>query len=219
MTELIHWWLSVWLWVTTAIGIAFVVHIARKWNTWGWGDRLTSITVVWLVAHVWEEWVLPGGFHFIYNGDSANPDRYPMSELTDMVTNFGLIVIPMLMLLRWGARTVGPIAAMFFCLLEVGAHIQLAFRSLDEFGDRGQTLWYAPGLVTALIGYLPLLIALIVYLVRTRPRPTWKQWIAGFLMFAAFIAVFIFGAESLLKDPNSPYPYPNHGYYDQFVGK
>lgn len=216
MTQLLHSWLSVWLWVATAMGIAFTVLIIRKWNKWGWGDRLVALTVVWLVPHVWEEWVIPGGFHYVYNSGSAVPDRYPMSELTDMLTNMGLLIFGMAVFAKWGARTVGVIAAMFFAALEVVAHTTLVFRSLSEFDGRGQTAWYAPGLVTALVGFLPLLIGFIFYIVRNRPRPSWRQWLLGAAMMGGLVLI-IFVPEVLLKDPQSPYPFPNHGYYQQFV--
>lgn len=34
---------------------------------------------------------MPGGFHYFYNisSEAVLRDRYPMNELTDMITNFG----------------------------------------------------------------------------------------------------------------------------------
>ncbi len=95
MVQFTHAWLSVWLYVATAIAIAVVVHIVRNWKEWDWLTRLVAICSIWIVPHVWEEWVFPGGFHYMYNtlSNSAEPDRYPMSELTDMWTNFGLLVV------------------------------------------------------------------------------------------------------------------------------
>ena len=217
MTQLIHSWLSVWLWVATAIAIAFTAFIIRKWNTWGWGDRLVALFAVLIVPHVWEEWVIPGGFHYIYNVNRGSTilDRYPMSELTDMITNFGLLVVGVVVVVKWGGRTAVAIAAMLFCAVEVLAH---TLTLQIPFGDPGQTSWYDPGLVTALLGYLPLLIGFIVYFVRNKPHPNGRQWLAGVAMLGVLLFI-IFGPEALLKDPQSPYPFPNHGYYDQFVSK
>lgn len=216
MTEIIHAWLSVWIWVATAIAIAFTIVIIRKWNGWDWPDRLVAIWAVWIVPHVWEEWIIPGGFHYIYNRGSVAPDRYPMSELTDMITNFGLLVVGVLVVAKWGARPAIAVAAMLFCLLEVVAHTTLVGMSLKAFGPLGQTAWYAPGLVTALAGYLPLLIGFVLCIMQARLRPNLGQWIAGVVMMGVLVLI-IFGPESVLKDPQSPYPFPNHGYYDRFV--
>ena len=218
MTQLAHAWLSIWLWASTAIAIAVAIHIVRSWKEWNWLTRLVAIFSIWIVPHVWEEWVFPGGFHYMYNtlSGSAAPDRYPMSELTDMLTNFGLLVVAVAVFLKWGERPFFAIAAMLFCALEVLAHTVSIKFSLDAFGKIGQTAWYDPGLVTTLIGYLPLLIGFVVYFVRTRPRPTAGNWFAGAVMFAGLV-LLIFGPEAVLKDPQNPYPYPNNGYYDRFV--
>ena len=220
MTQLIHAWLSIWIWVSTAIAIAFVVHIVRKWDAWNWLDRLVAIFAIWIVPHVWEEWVIPGGFHTMYNtiSGSAAIDRYPMSQLTDMITNFSLLIVAVAAFLKWGGRTSIAIAAMLFCAGEVFAHTMSISMSLKAFGPHGQTAWYDPGLVTALLGYLPLFIGFVVCFVRTTPRPGGRQWLAGVGMMGVLVFL-IFGPESVLKDPQSPYPFPNNGYYDQFISK
>lgn len=218
MTQLAHAWLSIWLWASTAIAIAVAIHIVRSWKEWNWLTRLVAIFSIWIVPHVWEEWVFPGGFHYMYNtlSNSTVPDRYPMSELTDMWTNFGILVVGVAVFLKWGARTSIAIAAMLFCALEVFAHtISIKF-SLDAFGKLGQTAWYDPGLITTVIGFLPLLIGFIICFVRNKPHPTFRQWLAGVAMLLVLVGL-IFGPEALLKDPQNSYPYPNNGYYDQFV--
>ena len=218
MKGFIHSWLSIWLYVATAIAIVFAIYSYRKWKNWDWGTRLLAIFAIWIVPHVWEEWIIPGGFHYIYNWGSTEPERYPMSELTDMITNFGLLIVNILVFLKWKNRPAVIIGALLFCCLEVFAHTTLVSRSLNDFGSKGQTVWYAPGLVTAMIGYFPLLIGFIVYLVRNKIRPSLGQWFAGVVLMVFFVAI-IFGPESVLKDHNSPYPFPNAGYYDQFISK
>ena len=93
MVQLAHAWLSVWLCVATAIALAVFVHIVRNWNRWDWLTRLVAICSIWIVPHVREEWIVPGGFHYMYNmlSGSTATDRYPMSQLTDMWTNFGIL--------------------------------------------------------------------------------------------------------------------------------
>ena len=57
---------------------------------------IAAISVL-IPLHVIEEWVFPGGFHYHYNTvmKSKQLDRYPMSRLTDMLTNFiATILIP-----------------------------------------------------------------------------------------------------------------------------
>ena len=90
--------------------------------------------------------------------------------------------------------------------------------SLSKFAETGQTVWYNPGFVTMLLGYLPLFIGFIICFVRDKPRPNWKQWLGGVAILLVMI-LLVYGPEALLKNPQSPYPFPNSGYYDQFVTK
>src|SRR5574344_2399336 len=78
-----------WLYVMIAIGIFMAVLLIKNWKDWTWLNKLGTLAIIVLVFHVWEEWVIPGGFHYIYNLGSECPERYPMSQLTDMITNFG----------------------------------------------------------------------------------------------------------------------------------
>ncbi|MGN1284828.1 MAG: hypothetical protein ACI4TY_05965 [Candidatus Limosilactobacillus intestinavium] len=78
-----------WLWCMNIMSIILIYQLIRHWHDWSNLNKLGALTVIVLAFHVWEEWVIPGGFHYIYNLHSAFPNRYPMSELTDMITNFG----------------------------------------------------------------------------------------------------------------------------------
>jgi len=218
VTDFIHWWLSVWIWVSTAIGAVFAIYIIRNWSRWIWRERLVAIFAVWIVPHVWEEWIFPGGFHYLYNFLSGSPtlDRYPMNELTDMLTNFGLLILGVVLAIGWRRNLSVAIAAMLFSGVEVLAHTGSAFLSLNKFAETGQTIWYNPGFVTMVVGYLPLLIGFIVCFVRDEPRPNWKQWLGGIGMLAILL-LLVFGPEAVLKDPQSPYPFPDSGYYDQIA--
>lgn len=212
------YWLAGWIWISIAIAVGFLVYIGVKWTTWGWGDRLTAIFAIWIVPHVWEEWVWPGGFHYMYNtlSGSATPDRYPMSELTDMITNFGLLVVSVVVVAIWGARVPVMIAAMLFSGFEAVIHTASVYMSYGHFGTGRHVLAYDPGLATALLGYLPLCLGLILVLRRTTPRPTLRQWLIGAGM-TLILLVIVFIPEQILKDPNSPYRFQDHGYYNQFI--
>lgn len=125
MQDLVEWWLSVWLYAIGAIGIALTPALVARWREWTWLNRLGTASVIVLVFHVWEEWVFPGGFHVIYNLGSAHPDRYPMSELTDMITNFGGVLLGVIVLVIWGFGSAAGIAIMLFSAFEVVVHVFL----------------------------------------------------------------------------------------------
>lgn len=141
-----------------------------------------------------------------------------MSELTDMLTNFELLILGVILAIGWRRNLSVAIGAMLFSGVEVLAHTVTIPLSLSKFAETGQTVWYNPGFVTMLLGYLPLFIGFIICFVRDKPRPNWKQWLGGVAILLVMI-LLVYGPEALLKNPQSPYPFPNSGYYDQFVTK
>lgn len=213
-----YWFVSTgWLYAMMGIGIFLAVWLAKNWKRLDWCNRLGALAIIVLVLHVGEEWVLPGGFHYIYNENSATPDRYPMNQLTDMITNFGGAVLGLVVLLIWGLNTGAGLAIGIFSLFEAVIHIVLASKSLNAFSAMGQTAFYAPGLNTALFGFLPLAIAYLLYFVFHKPKPNVKQWIGGIctLLVLSFLLVNL--PEMLLKSEDSPYAFISHGYYDAFL--
>ena len=79
-----------WLYCMIIMSVILTVQMIVHWKEWDGLTKLGAFTVIVLTFHVWEEWVIPGGFHYIYNIDSAAAlrSRYPMSQITDMITNF-----------------------------------------------------------------------------------------------------------------------------------
>jgi len=219
MSESAAWFIARgWLYAMIAIGVLMTVLLVKNWKKWDWLNRLGTIAVIVLVFHVWEEWVIPGGFHWIYNLGSAFPDRYPMSQLTDMITNFGGAILGVVVLLVWGFRTESGIAIGAFSLFEFIVHMFLANKSITEFASAGQTAFYAPGLVTASLGFLPVAIGYLVYFIKHKPRPKLRQWIGGVAALVGLSLLFVQLPEAILKDENSPYVFEDHGYYEQFIG-
>ncbi len=213
-----YWFVGTgWLYLMVGIGLFLSVWLAVKWKKLDWCNRLGTIAIIVLVFHVWEEWVMPGGFHYIYNENSALPDRYPMSQITDMITNLGGAIVGVIVLFVWGLNTGAGIAISLFSLFEAVIHIVLASKSLAAFGDMGQTAFYAPGLNTALFGFLPVAIAYLLYFIFHKPKPNVKQWCGAIvaLLLLSFLLVNL--PEMVLKSEDSPYVFPTHGYYDQFL--
>lgn len=214
----VYWFVGTgWLYLMAGIGIFLAVWLATHWKKMDWCNRFGTIAIIVLVFHVWEEWVMPGGFHYIYNEGSAVPDRYPMNQLTDMITNLGGAIIGTIVLLVWGLNTGAGIAISVFSLFEAVIHLVLAGKSLSAFSAMGQTAFYAPGLNTALFGFLPVSIAYLLYFVFHKPKPNWKQWLGAAVALVCLSFLLVNLPELLLKSENSSFIFPDHGYYDQFI--
>lgn len=220
METIINTWLAIWLYVMAAIAIFLGVKIYINRKTWDKVNIFCTLAVIVLVLHVLEEWVLPGGLHYSYNIDhgSAVLSRYPMNRLTDMITNFGGVILGCIVLKFWGFRKPAGVAIMLFSAFEVVIHIVIGITSMKTFGKYGMNTLYSPGLITSLFGFLPIVIALAKELFFSgKTRPTLKQWIMAIVAMFAFCFLLINLPEMILGDENSPYAFTNRGYYEVYA--
>lgn len=219
MENVLQGWLSIWLYVMAGIGIWLTWLVYKNRKVW---DEITiycTLAVVVLVLHVLEEWVLPGGLHYSYNfsHDSDILSRYPMNRLTDMITNFGGVVLGCIVLKAWGFRKPAGIAIMLFSAFEVFIHISIGISSMETFGPYGMNTLYSPGLITSLFGFLPIVIGLAKALYRTKDRPTVKQHIMAVAAMLGLCFLLINLPEMVLGKEDSPYVFTDRGYYEQYA--
>lgn len=219
MEFIINAWLSIWLYVMVGIGVFLGILVWKNRKTWDTVNILCTLAVIVLVLHVIEEWVLPGGLHYSYNFSHGSTilSRYPMNRLTDMITNFGGVVLGCTVLKFWGFRKPAGIAVMLFSAFEVIIHIVIGINSLQTFGQYGMQILYSPGLVTSLFGFLPVSAGLGIHLFKKENRATIKQWIMAVAAMLGFCFLLINLPEMVLGDKNSPYTFTDRGYYEQFA--
>lgn len=216
METIIQCWLSVWLYVMLGIGIVLIFEIVKNRKLWTDINILCTAAVVVLIFHVIEEWVLPGGLHYSYNIDHGSDilDCYPMNRLTDMITNFGGVLLGCIVLKFWGFRTPAGIAVMLFSAFETVIHIVIGITSLKTFGEYGMNVIYSPGLITSLFGFLPITIGLAKALIKIKPKL--KQWFTAIAVMFCFCFLLINLPEMLLGDKNSSYKFTDRGYYERY---
>lgn len=171
-----------------------------------------------LTLHVWEEWVIPGGFHYIYNigSDALLRDRYPMSQLTDMITNFGgaLIWFVLVEKDRYG-RSMG-FAVMLFSYFECIVHNLLAYQSMTVLYASGTYGgFYAPGLATVFLCWLLLGVAHTVWFARSGVR--WRDVWGGAVLLVVLSQLLVTLPETLLKNEDNPYAFENAGWYEAYI--
>lgn len=214
-----YWFVKTgWLYCMLIMGIVLVVQLIVNWKNWNILRKLGAFTVIVLVFHVCEEWVIPGGFHYFYNisSEASLRDRYPMNELTDMITNFGGALIWFILVQTDRYERKMSFAVMLFSFAEVIIHILGASYSRMLLLDSGMySPFYTPGMLTALICWLPLGILYIVYFVRAHIR----KWdvIGGVVILIVLSILLITIPEGLLKSEDTPYIYDNAGWYEQYI--
>lgn len=219
MEGLLQAWLSVWLYVMAAIGIALAYLTYKHRHDWSKINILCTLAVIVLILHVLEEWVVPGGLHYSYNIAHGSDDlsRYPMNRLTDMITNFGAVVLGCIVLRFWGFRKPAAIAVMLFSAFEVVIHVAIGITDMQLFGPYGMNVLYSPGLITSLFGFLPISIGLAVELLGEKgKRPTFWQWVMGVGAMFFFCFLLISLPEMLLGNAESPYEFTDRGFYESY---
>jgi hypothetical protein len=123
---MIHWFFEWgWLYLMIIMSVILTVQLICHWKEWDAPRKLGAFTVIVLTFHVWEEWVIPGGFHYYYNisSEAALRDRYPMNLITDMITNFGGAVLWFILVecRKYGRKM--SFAVMVFSFAEVAIHL------------------------------------------------------------------------------------------------
>lgn len=190
-----HWYD---LGAVVAIGVGAVSF--SLWHDMSLIQRVLLLNFIMMLAHQYEEYGWPGGFPPLVNlvvWPRNKPDRYPLNQNGAMVINLiwsyvfylAPVFFPTAIWLALGPMLVG--------FLQVIAHGILTNVKLKAP--------YNPGMVTALLGFLPLGVY-YVYLIKGMAT-TW-DWGIGFAYMAGFL---YFGVLKLnftwLSAPNSPYPF------------
>lgn len=218
MEKLINGWLSIWLYVMLIIAIILVIKVIKNKGKWSKLDVYCTLAIVVLVLHVIEEWIFPGGLHYSYNisHGSSILSSYPMNRLTDMITNFGGVFLGCVILKYFRFNKSSSLAVMFFCFMEVAIHILIGIQDLGIFYKYGARLFYDPGLITSIFGFLPLGILLRKELLKSKSKPKLKDWLYGVLGTFVFAFLLINLPEDLLKDENNSYYFTDRGYYEKY---
>lgn len=219
MEAIIQGWLSIWLYVMGAIGVILSYLIYKNRKTWSILNILCTLAVIVLILHVIEEWVLPGGLHYSYNINHGSLllSKYPMNRLTDMITNFGAVVIGCVVLRVWGFKKPAGIAIMLLSAMEVVMHIGIGIQDMQIFSKYGMSTIYSPGLITSLFGFLPVCIGLAIHLFKKKEnRPKLTQWIIAIVATGALGFLLINLPEAILSSENTPYEFTDRGYYEKY---
>ena len=221
MNKLLDFWMKIWLYVMAVGGGILIILLVLFWNQSNWATRLIYFTFIGLTLHVLEEWRFPGGFHYIYNltHKSENPDRYPMNRVSDMVTNFGALIV------GFGAIIIGAfplivVATFFFGFVEILAHTGLGINSYRFFKSKRKINIYNPGFLTTYVIFLPVSIGFIYIFTTGMFLTILTDWIWGIVLMLGIGFLLIVLPEGLLKNKNSPYAFTGkykYGYYKKYV--
>ena len=220
------WWCyRAWIKFGLCFAAVMTAVILFYWNEWSTPLKGLAAIAVILPVHVVEEWVFPAGFHYQYNifaYRSDQPDRYPMSRLSDTITNLsGTFLFALLALwYAWSGDEVPAAPVMMtigLCILEVIIHTYFGVMAWLRFRKVGKTTIYGVGSVTAYFCFGVLGIILSYSLVEYQLTAT--DWLYGALELLALVFSCILLPELLTKSRDTKFIFPSAGYYERFIGK
>ena len=228
--KLDKWCDTLWIYFMCIAGGVTLIVLIINWNTWPLGAKAGAFGAIIMPLHVIEEWKLPGGLHYIYNilfGSKKNGakylDRYPMSRFTDMITNIGLLLFPLIFLvlaLKADLSAEIAVCILLFSLMELFAHTVVGIYSYRRYHAAGKRTIYDPGLGTSCMLFLPAAI----YIICNLPELTAGNWIGGIIALAV-MAIFCVPLEEtllkgwVLKQEGNAFAFENPKYYEKFVTK
>ena len=223
-----NWCDNLWIYFMGGLGIATAIYLVLNWSVLPLGAKAGAFGVIIMPLHVLEEWKHPGGLHYIYNVIFGSKkmglkylDRYPMSRLTDMITNIGLVVFPLIFLvlsLTTNLSTEMAVCMMLFSWMEVVAHTIVGIYSLRRYRKAGKRSIYCPGFGTAYLLFLPAAI----YIIHELPKLTIGNWIGGIVALAVMSICCVPIQEIplrkwVLKQEGNAFAFKNPKYYAKFV--
>lgn len=226
--KLDRWCDNFWIVFMCIVGVVTLIALILNWNAWPVGAKAGAFGAIIMPLHVIEEWKLPGGLHYIYNilfgskkYGSKYLDRYPMSRFTDMLTNIGLVIFPLIFLalaLFAGLSAEMAVCIMLFGLLELCAHIAVGIYSFRRYRAAGKRSIYDPGLGTSILLFLPASI----YIIFNLPVLTLGNWIGGIAAMAVMAVFCVPVAETpfkgwVLKQKDDAFAFQSPKYYAKFV--
>ena len=182
------------------------VLAAVFWDVMPLGSKAGVFVAFIMAFHVLEEWKFPGGLHWFYNTsvfrpkDESlyDPTRYPMSRLTDMVTNVGLQWIPLIyaaLCFFVPLSNAVALCVILLCVMELFAHTAGGVATYLWYRDKGKKTIYHTGLATSLMMFLPAAAYLIAHIAGV----TATDWLWCLVLFAVMCCVCVPLTETPLK--------------------
>ncbi len=225
--KLDKWCRTDWIVFLCISGTVSITITAALWDSIPLGAKAGAFAAFIMPFHVIEEWRFPGGLHYFYNvvfstkGVSHDMYRYPMSRLTDMVTNVGLQWIPIIYgilscFTKLSNATV--LCIIILCACEVVAHTGGGILTYFWYRAKGKKTIYHTGLATSYMMFLPA----GVYLITQIENVTRGDWTWCIILFVIMMLICIPLSETPLKkwvqnQENGLFAFEDHKYYEKYI--
>ena len=189
-----------WYNIGLVIALGAIAYLAIFWWQLEMLQRLLIMNFVALLIHQFEEYGFPGGEPAIMNivlQNSDMPDRYPLNQLSAMVTNV-IAAYPFYLLPVFFPNIIWlGLAPMLFGIMQLMVHGVITNKKMKSI--------YNPGLGAVVLLHVPIGIYYIYYVV-SNGLTNGAVWIMAIVYTIAFAAIAV-GALTykVMPDKNTKY--------------
>lgn len=191
--------------ISIFIGIITILLTIVFWQDLVVLQRLALLNLAILNFHFFEEFGFPGGFPkfantmFAYK-NSPRPERFPLNQMSAFLTNWGTALVLYIPPIIFPNELWFGLAPIIF-----GGFAQLIIHGIVN--NRMLGTYYNAGLLSVLIGHLPIAI-IYIYYIHTHNMVSFWDYIIGIIIMVLWYVVGIrVIINKSLEDMNSPYPF------------
>jgi len=184
-----------WYNIGLVVALGTIAYLAIFWGQLGMLERLLIMSFIAVLIHQFEEYGFPGGEPAIMNivlQNSNIPDRYPLNQLSAMLTNvLGAYLFYLLPIFFANIIWLG-LAPMLFGIMQFMVHGVMTNKKMNSL--------YNPGLGAVVLLHIPIGIYYIYY-ITSNALVKGIDWIIAIAYAIAFAAVVV-GALTYKMLPN-----------------
>ncbi|BAC12591.1 hypothetical protein [Oceanobacillus iheyensis HTE831] len=191
--------------ISAFIGIAIIIGTIIFWSDLSVLQRLALLNLAVLNFHFYEEFGFPGGFPMFANTmfaykDSPRPERFPLNQMSAFLTNWGTAVVLYVPPIFFPDTIWFGLAPILF-----GGFAQLIVHGIVN--NKMLKSYYNAGLLSVLLGHLPIAIVYIIYIQTHNMASIWDYIIGIVIMVVWYVVGIRIIINKSLEDMNSPYPF------------
>jgi|SRR6218665_203977 len=191
--------------ISVPIGGLILLFTFIYWNDLPYLSALALLNLAVINFHFFEEFGFPGGFPYFANmmfgyKNSPAPDRFPLNQMSAFLTNWGTALVMYLPPVFFPDKIWLGLSPILF-----GGVAQLIIHGIVN--NRMLKTYYNSGLVSVIVGHVPIAILYINYIVKSDIVTGWDWVIGTFLMAVWYIVGIRIIINKSFENMNSPYPF------------
>lgn len=201
---------SLWLYLSFSMCGAVGFYLYTHKNVIHTYKFVSGLALMCVPLHMFEERIFPGGFHYIVGITSGGGQ----TQTNVMLMNVAVLVILTALFIQKGDKPWFVGIMSFLGIMEFVTHTVAAVNSFYLFHEAGLLIPYSPGYFVCIFMFLPLSVWGFCSITKAKDFK-WKK-MKWTLLWLIVICVLTLALPNILLHGIGE-PYPNFGFYEQFL--